>query len=91
VGQAPVVRMGDTSQMYAVAEVYESQVRYVKAERQGADGEERTTHWIATVQYTYSAPSKDPTVRRWNPLGFRILELVCEPEVLVGTTTATTR
>ncbi len=68
-----------------------AQVRYVKAERAGGDGEERVTHWIATVQYTYAAPSKDPLTRRWNPLGFRILELVSEPEVLVGPTTARTR
>lgn len=68
-----------------------AQVRYVKAEREGGDGEEYVTHWIATVQYTYGAPSKDPLTRRWNPLGFRILELVCEPEVLVGTTTARAR
>ena len=68
-----------------------AQVRYVKAERQGTDGEERMSHWIATLQYTYTTPSKDPMVRRWNPLGFRILELVSEPEVLVGTSTAATR
>jgi type IV secretion system protein VirB8 len=68
-----------------------AQVRYVKAERQGTEGEERVTHWIATLQYTYTAPAKDPVVRRWNPLGFRILELISEPEVLVGTSTAKTR
>jgi type IV secretion system protein VirB8 len=68
-----------------------AQVRYVKAEREGPDGQERLTHWIATVQYTYAAPSKDPVVRRWNPLGFRIMELVSEPEVLVGTAPAGTR
>jgi type IV secretion system protein VirB8 len=59
-----------------------AQVRYVKAERQGSDGEERFTHWIATVQYVYTTPSRDPRVRRWNPLGFKVVELVAEPEVL---------
>ncbi len=59
-----------------------AQVRYVKAERQGSDGEERFTHWIATLQYVYTAPSRDPHVRRWNPLGFKVVELVAEPEVL---------
>jgi type IV secretion system protein VirB8 len=59
-----------------------AQVRYVKAERQGGAAEERFTHWIATVQYAYTAPSKDPRVRRWNPLGFKIVELVSEPEVI---------
>ena len=68
-----------------------AQVRYVKAEREGLDGQEHVTHWIATLQYTYAAPSKDPVTRRWNPLGFRILEMVSEPEVLVGTATAETR
>lgn len=68
-----------------------AQVRYVKAERDGLDGQEHVTHWIATVQYTYTAPSKDPVTRRWNPLGFRILEMVSEPEVLVGTASARTR
>ena len=59
-----------------------AQVRYVKADRQGSEGDERYTHWIATVQYVYTAPSKDPRVRRWNPLGFKVVELVTEPEVL---------
>jgi type IV secretion system protein VirB8 len=57
-------------------------VRYLKAERQGASTDERFTHWIATIQYAYTAPSKDPRVRRWNPLGFRIVDLTAEPEVL---------
>ncbi len=59
-----------------------AQVRYLKAERQGAGGEERFTHWIATIQYAYGAPSRDPKVRRWNPLGFKVIELTSEPEVL---------
>ena len=58
-----------------------AQVRYVKAERQGAGAVERFTHWIATLQYAYTAVSKDPLVRRWNPLGFKIVDLVSEPEV----------
>jgi type IV secretion system protein VirB8 len=59
-----------------------AQVRYLKAERTGAGADERFTHWIATIQYVYAAPSKDPKVRRWNPLGFKIIELTSEPEVL---------
>ena len=59
-----------------------AQVRYLKAERQGGGSDERVTHWIATVQYLYTAPSADPGVRRWNPLGFKIVELTAEPEVL---------
>lgn len=64
-----------------------AQVRYVKAERQSGGAEERFTHWIATVQYAYTAPSKDPRVRRWNPLGFKVVELVAEPEVLAAPVT----
>ena len=58
-----------------------AQVRYLKAERQGGAADERFTHWIATIQYTYTPPSKDPRVRRWNPLGFKVVELTTEPEV----------
>lgn len=60
-----------------------AQVRYLKAERQGSGAEERFTHWIATIQYAYTSPSKDPRVRRWNPLGFRVVELTAEPEAPV--------
>jgi type IV secretion system protein VirB8 len=67
-----------------------AQVRYVKAARQGGGGAESLTHWIATLQYVYTAVSKDPRVRRWNPLGFKIVELVSEPEVL-ATTPATSQ
>jgi type IV secretion system protein VirB8 len=59
-----------------------AQVRYLKAERQASGAAERFTHWIATIQYTYTAPSADPRVRRWNPLGFKVVELTSEPEVL---------
>jgi type IV secretion system protein VirB8 len=68
-----------------------AQVRYVKAERQGSDAGERFTHWIATLQYAYTTPSLDPRIRRWNPLGFKIVELVSEPEVPAESTAVTTR
>ena len=58
-----------------------AQVRYLTAERQGSAAEARLTHWIATIQYAYTSPSKDPRVRRWNPLGFKIVDLTAEPEV----------
>jgi type IV secretion system protein VirB8 len=57
-----------------------AQVRYLKAVRQGSSADERVSHWIATVQYAYAAPSSDPRVRRWNPLGFKVLELTTEAE-----------
>jgi type IV secretion system protein VirB8 len=57
-------------------------VRYVKARRAPGSAEEKRTHWIATVQYAYGEPSTDPKIRRWNPLGFKILEFRIEPEVV---------
>lgn len=59
-----------------------AQIRYVKATRPGGGTEEQTTHWIATIQYGYGPPSSDAKVRRWNPLGFKVLEFRTEPEVL---------
>ena len=58
-----------------------AQVRYLTAERQVSAAEAHLTHWIATIQYAYTSPSKDPRVRRWNPLGFKIVDLTAEPEV----------
>jgi len=58
-----------------------AQVRYLKAERAGGGADERISHWIATIQYAYTPPSRDPRVRRWNPLGFKVVELTAEPEV----------
>ena len=65
-----------------------AQVRYLRAERQGNAAAERLSHWIATIQYAYVAPSNDPRVRRWNPLGFKVLELTAEPEAAFEPTTA---
>jgi type IV secretion system protein VirB8 len=58
-----------------------AQVRYLKAARQGAGAQETFTHWVATIQYTYGEAAKDPKVRRWNPLGFKIVDFRTEPEV----------
>jgi type IV secretion system protein VirB8 len=60
-----------------------AQVRYLKASRQGAGSEESFTHWVATIQYAYADPAADPKTRRWNPLGFKIVDFRTEPEVLV--------
>jgi type IV secretion system protein VirB8 len=60
-----------------------AQVRYLKAVRQGGGSDEKFTHWVATVQYAYADPAKDPKTRRWNPLGFKIVEFKSEPEVVV--------
>ena len=57
-----------------------AQVRYLKSERASGEADARATHWIATIQYAYVPPSHDPRVRRWNPLGFRVVEFTAEPE-----------
>lgn len=57
-----------------------AQVRYVKARRLGS-GEEVKTHHIATLRYAFAEPAKDVKARRWNPLGFKVLEFNSEPEV----------
>jgi type IV secretion system protein VirB8 len=58
-----------------------AQVRYLKALRRGVDSEETFTHWVATIQFAYAEPAKDPKVRGWNPLGFKIVEFKSEPEL----------
>ena len=58
-----------------------AQVRYLKTRRNAGGGEEQTSHWIATLQYVYGEPSRDARVRRWNPLGFKIVDFRPEPEV----------
>lgn len=62
-----------------------AQVRYTKTTRQGSA--DRTTHWIATIQYAYGSPATDPKIRRWNPMGFKVLSFRTEPEVLDQTVT----
>lgn len=63
------------------------QVRYLKAESDGS-GREILTHWIAMIQYAYADPAKDPKMRRWNPLGFKIVEFKSEPEVIAAPSAA---
>jgi type IV secretion system protein VirB8 len=60
-----------------------AQVRYLKALRQGGGGDEKYTHWVANIQFAYAEPAKDPKTRRWNPLGFKIVDFKSEPEVIV--------
>lgn len=59
-----------------------AQVRYARMERQGNDAPGRITHWIASIEYRYGTPPDDPRARSWNPLGFEVLDLGIEPEVL---------
>jgi type IV secretion system protein VirB8 len=55
--------------------------------RQGSGANEKFTHWVATIQYAYVEPAKDPKTRRWNPLGFKIVDFKSEAEVMVETPT----
>jgi len=59
-----------------------AQIRYTKAARPSGGGQDQITHWIASVQYTYAEPSKDARIRRWNPLGFKVIEFHSDPEIL---------
>lgn len=78
--RAQVVSVSFFSRANGLADL--AQVRYLKAARQGPGAEESISHWIATIQYGYAEPAKDPKVRRWNPLGFKIVEFKSEPESL---------
>ena len=44
------------------------------------------THWVATIQYAYAEPAKDPKTRRWNPLGFKIVDFRIRARSLGRTT-----
>jgi type IV secretion system protein VirB8 len=59
-----------------------AQVRYVKALRRGNGAAEQRSYWVATIQYAYVAPAKDPRRRQWNPLGLRIIDFRAEAEAV---------
>lgn len=59
-----------------------AQVRFARIERQEEDTPGSATHWIASIEYRYGKPPDDPRTRAWNPLGFEVLDLRIEPEVL---------
>jgi type IV secretion system protein VirB8 len=63
-----------------------AQVRFIKAARPGGSGQEQLTHWIATIQFAYIAPSKDERTRGINPMGLRIVDYRREPEVVAEAT-----
>jgi type IV secretion system protein VirB8 len=62
-----------------------AQVRFTKATRVGGTGPEVLTHWVATVHYAYGKSPSDIRTRQWNPMGFRILDMQSEPEVMEST------
>jgi type IV secretion system protein VirB8 len=61
-----------------------AQVRYLKG-RRPPGGTEQLTHWIATIEYAWVTPSRDPRARQWNPLGWRVTDFHIEPESLSET------
>jgi type IV secretion system protein VirB8 len=58
-----------------------AQVRYLRG-RRAPGASERTSHWIATIEYAWVSPSNDPKARQWNPLGWRVTDFRSEPETL---------
>jgi type IV secretion system protein VirB8 len=58
-----------------------AQLRFSRETHPGGGGAGQTTHWIATVHFAYGKPATDLKTRRWNPLGFRILDYQLEPEL----------
>jgi type IV secretion system protein VirB8 len=64
-----------------------AEVRYSKVRRQGAGAEDTFSDWVATIQYAYVEPSKDPRMRRWNPLGFKVVDFRSEAEAPVNDST----
>jgi type IV secretion system protein VirB8 len=61
-----------------------AEVRYSKVRRQGAGAGDTFSDWVATIQYAYVQPSNDPQIRRWNPLGFKVVDFRAEPEAPVN-------
>jgi type IV secretion system protein VirB8 len=59
-----------------------AQVRYVKAKRQAGSSDEQKSYFIASIRYSFAAPPSEPAMRRWNPLGFKVIDFRSEPEAL---------
>lgn len=59
-----------------------AQVRYLTLERDASGARVRYRHWIATIEYAYGHPASSSRERLWNPLGFKVLSITREPEVL---------
>ena len=59
-----------------------AQVRYLTIERDASGARVGDRHWIATIEYAYGRPASSARERQWNPLGFKVLDLTREPEVL---------
>jgi type IV secretion system protein VirB8 len=62
-----------------------AQVRFARIERESDSTPGTVSHWIASIEYRYGEPPQNPRTRGWNPLGFEVLDLGIEPEVLAPT------
>ncbi|GMU68381.1 MAG: hypothetical protein AMXMBFR37_07140 [Steroidobacteraceae bacterium] len=65
-----------------------AQVRFVRELRSASAAEPTLSHWIAAIQYAYGTPSTEARLRRWNPLGFKVVAYHTEPEVIDSATAA---
>lgn len=68
-----------------------AQVRFARIKHEGDEAPGSATHWIASIEYRYGKPPVDPRTRAWNPLGFEVLDLRIEPEVLGAAQDSSTR
>jgi len=68
-----------------------AQVRFARIEHQAEGAAGKATHWIASIEYRYGKPPDDPRTRAWNPLGFEVLDLGIEPEVVTATQNSAAR
>jgi type IV secretion system protein VirB8 len=57
-----------------------AQVRFTRSAHAGNAEQGALTRWIANVQFAYGEPPTNPDTRRWNPLGFRVIEYHIESE-----------
>ena len=58
------------------------QVRFLSELQRGANASTERSHFVATLQVAFAAPSTDVRIRALNPLGFKVLEYRREPEVV---------
>ncbi|MFI4885572.1 MAG: virB8 family protein [Steroidobacterales bacterium] len=68
-----------------------AQVRFARIEREADGAPGKASHWIASIEYRYGTPPDDPRTRSWNPLGFEVLDLGIEPEVVSAAQDAAVR
>ena len=59
-----------------------AQVRYIQERREAGTAAPTRSYWIATIRCAFTTPSTIPEVRRWNPLGFKVLEFENEREAI---------